>query len=474
MSNFFDTMVSLVRGSVNYATIVKWKAEMNIDRKRGEKVTTKDFLALSPGNDPFFADHPTHKKWGEWFAENWQRYKSHLPTVHVRALHYTLYGLLKSGTPCVMPNGKIYDNTKTCWKALEMAGKYARYNGLLPLDKWEDKRKQSLTELIYDESGASIGIYNPIEYDFDVTLPSFPSLPCYSTQFRAKQRYRIEVLCEKSTQDTVLEDICKRYRVTLLVAQGEVSISSMVKLIRRAESANMPTIIFYISDFDPAGRSMPVAASRKLEFIQSVLHSSVEIQLYPIALTYEQCVYYQLPSAPVNTSNVRKRTFEERYGSGVTELDALEDFHPGELGRLLEREILRFYDDTLEGRTWEIRRRLYRDTDAIKNRVYDAYQGESLEEEYATLRAEFDEWKASRWTPFQERLIEAYQGIVTSLEEQIPDINEYPLPEAKEVPTGDDCLYDSARSYLQQIAAYSAFTGKFSHLIEEDDEEETA
>ena len=39
--------------------------------------------------------------------------------------------------------------------------------------------------------------------------------------------------------------------------------------------------------------------------------------------------------------------FEARYGEGATELDALEALHPGELARIIEREIWRYYDDTL-------------------------------------------------------------------------------------------------------------------------------
>ena len=467
---FLNDMVSLVRESVNYATICAVKAELNKGRKRGDKFTNKHFLALSSGNDPFYADNPTSKKWGEWFAENWKQYKSHLPSVHVRSLHYALIGLARTDTPCIMPNGKVYENTLGCWKELEKAGKYARYNNLLPLDRWEDKRAQSLVELVYEESEAYIGVSNPAEYTLDIKFPSFPRLPTYFTLFRPIQRYRLEVWCEKSTQNDVLVPICEKYQTTLLQAQGELSISAMVKAIRRAERAGMPTRILYISDFDPAGRSMPVAASRKLEFLQGILRTSAEIQLYPIALTHEQCIQYQLDRTPIKDSERRRGKFEDRYGSGATELDALEAQHPGELGRLLEREILRFYDDTLEEQAKEVERRLDNDDDTIQDEIHEEYQGDSLANDYKVLKAEFDEWNTNKWLPFKRRLIEAYHGIETSLRDRIPDIDDYPLPEAKEVPTGDDCLYDSSRGYLQQIAAYNAFTGKFAHLIEEDED----
>ena len=40
--------------------------------------------------------------------------------------------------------------------------------------------------------------------------------------------------------------------------------------------------------------------------------------------------------------------FEERFGEGMTELDALEALHPGELQRILVTEIERYYDDGLD------------------------------------------------------------------------------------------------------------------------------
>ena len=56
---------------------------------------------------------------------------------------------------------------------------------------------------------------------------------------------------------------------------------------------------------------------------------------------------HSLSTAP-HTGKVVDAAFEARYGEGVTELDALEALHPGELERILTPEILRYYDDTLD------------------------------------------------------------------------------------------------------------------------------
>ena len=50
----------------------------------------------------------------------------------------------------------------------------------------------------------------------------------------------------------------------------------------------------------------------------------------------------------------------------------------------------------------------------------------------------------------------------------------YEMPQAYEVPLADDCLYDSIREYVPQLAAYKQFAGKFSHLVDEDEEGDIA
>lgn len=468
--SIIENALNIVRSTVNYASIAAMRDRANQDRKRGEKLTVKDFLVLAPGNDPFYADAPGTREKGEWFANLWRKHKGGEPTVHVRALHYALVGLVNTDEPVRMPNGKVYENTIQCWKFLELAGKYARYNCLLPADKFEDRREQSLYEAKPEHSSRLLWASNPSDYDFEMEIPKFPDLPYYYLHYQSQQRYRIEVWCEKSTQERVLMPIVQKYNVTMLSAQGELSISAMFKAIKRAEENNhTPTRILYISDFDPAGRSMPVAASRKIEFLQHLTGSQADIQLYPIALTHDQCVAYQLDRTPIKDSERRKGKFELQYGTGATELDALEAKHKGELAKLLEREILKFYDTDLKERTDDAREELQDELERVQDAVKDSHDISSLEDEYEQLKSEFEEWKAAKWVPFAERLLEAYQGIEQDLDDNIPDIEDYPLPEGREVETTDS-LYCSTRDYLEQISAYSDFTGRFSHLIEDSEE----
>ena len=83
-----------------------------------------------------------------------------------------------------------------------------------------------------------------------------------------------------------------------------------------------------------------IAVARKIEFAQQDL----DVTLDPVVLTEEQCRDYRLPRTPIKDSERRGARFEARFGAGATELDALEALHPGELARIVSREIERFID----------------------------------------------------------------------------------------------------------------------------------
>src|SRR5437762_12845957 len=92
----------------------------------------------------------------------------------------------------------------------------------------------------------------------------------------------------------VLIPLCQRYRANLQTGSGELSITATLALADRLREVNKPARIFYVSDFDPAGQSMPVAVSRKLEYF--VRHSGLEldVRVFPVVLTLDQVQYYRL------------------------------------------------------------------------------------------------------------------------------------------------------------------------------------
>jgi len=132
-----------------------------------------------------------------------------------------------------------------------------------------------------------------------------------------------------------------------VTSAGFQSITSAVKVLQRAcqlVHLGKPARIFYISDFDRAGDGMPVAVARQIEFWLQDDAPSADIKLTPLALTRNQVITDQLPRIPIKESDVRNAGFEERYGAGAVELDALEALYPGTLADLV-REAIESYRD---------------------------------------------------------------------------------------------------------------------------------
>jgi len=61
--------------------------------------------------------------------------------------------------------------------------------------------------------------------------------------------------------------------------------------------------------------------------------------------------------------------WEAQHGQGVTELDALEANHPGELRRLVEDEVKKFYDEGLDAEVQRQKEYLLNDLNDIRHEI---------------------------------------------------------------------------------------------------------
>jgi hypothetical protein len=116
-------------------------------------------------------------------------------------------------------------------------------------------------------------------------------------------------------------------------------------------------------------------------------------------------VKYKLPRTPIKESERRAAKFEERYGEGATELDALEALHPGELRKIVEAEIDRYLE-----------------------------LSEQIESVFDDIRADFNA--------------------------EQPDLSQWEWPEPSEPNEDPDPLFDSRRGYVEQIDRYKQHQGK--------------
>lgn len=429
-----------------------------LSKSLGVRVT--DLIALAPQNDPFYTGTQNDWALAEWFAGLWHAF-GYQDGVHLRRIHYQV---VSQNPPVMLPNGLPYENTMECWDLLNLASKSARYLGLVNAAAFVDRRNAEA--VVYAKSHQ----FSPEVYvdayvsSYDFRFPNFPTLPHYGlSSYQADQAYHMEIWCEKSTMNDILLPLCEQYQANLQIGSGELSITAALSLVSRLEQAGRPARIFYVSDFDPAGQSMPVAMSRKVEYFINSLGLDVDIRVFPVVLTQDQVRSYGLPRTPIKETERRRAGFEDRYGEGAVELDALEALYPGELSSILSECMGYYYDDSLAGRISVAEEQLRSDLETVADGVLGSYEQEleNLKAEHASLKQSF----VVQMEGYGQRVRRVWQAIGQDLREQLPQLEDYPIPQPYEAEELGDGLYNSERDYLNQIAAYKAFQGKETGVL---------
>jgi hypothetical protein len=324
-------------------------------------LSADDLLALTQGRDPFYAGRPSDLRDARWFAALWHNHGG-AKGVHLRRLHYQL---VSARSPVPLPDGTPCENTERCWDQLQAASCMARHLEFVEAEDFEDRRNPGAMEFAdYGEgipdaacqldecSGWTlprIDTHLGDRLDFDLPTPEVSGYEATA----GDQPFHLEVWSEKSTMNDVLVPLCRRWGVNLVTALGFQSITGAVRLLGRVRSVedllrkNQRVRIFYICDFDPAGRHMPVGVARAIEFYLRRMIPGADVGLTPLLLTRGQVEQYDLPRVPIKDEDRRKASFEARHGEGAVELDALEALHPGELARLVEQAIAPYRDEEL-------------------------------------------------------------------------------------------------------------------------------
>lgn len=460
------------------------------------KVRVTSLLALAPQNDPFYVGTKTDLAMAEWFRDLWEQF-GYEDGVHLRRVHYQV-----ASQKIKKPNGETYQNTMNDWQWLCNAGKYARYLGYVKAEAFVDRRNPeaiiharyySPDDLEYtnpEPRQELSGGWDEDEYygdDQEYSLPELPELPelpdtlpqvpwLNAQGYVGKhQDYLIEIWCEKTTMNDILIPLCERYGINLITGMGEMSITSVVDLLNRVNRAGNASRILYVSDYDPAGMSMPVAVARKIEFyLQALRDEGYDIALQPIILTTEQVSEYELPRIPVKDSDRRKANWEKNQGAGQVELDALEALHPGEFSKIVEAEILKYHDPDLGRKLRETQIELRSLLAGETGNVHDDYQREAMaiETDYETLIAH---WEMTR-EKFGE-LVSSFQDEIESHKEDLADVVkrtkslydeiesdlgeveiDFPDMPKPDLPRNDNgLLYNSDRTYFEQLEHYRVF-----------------
>jgi hypothetical protein len=454
---------------------------------------SEDLLAMSPQVDPFMADQPRKRTAAEWFARLWDDYDFPAGT-HLRRAHYVL---ASAKSPPVLPDGAAprrngmgvrkgmpYLNTDFCWNYLQDASAYARHLGLVRADAFADRRNPDPHlfldyNLLPSPPGCEMEEFPDWGWPFvrrDLTaylhfpLPR-PLVTGYDYD-QTSQPYHLELWIEKSTMNDVLVPLCRELGINLVTSVGFQSITAAVKLLKRAAlvhrvAGGKPVRVFWVSDFDPAGDKMPPALSRQLEFYRDKYAPGAEVKVHALALTQGQVRGYDLPRIPIKEGDRRKGDFEDRRGEGAVELDALEALHPGSLARIVREAVSPYRDETLPARLEEVGQEAQDraeeewegETEALRGRLAEIEEeAGKVCERYQKRLAKIDTELQRELGPLKARLDEVRHALLAAAQSFSPAV--LPRPEADpEVPDESGWLYDSARDYLEQLAAYRRHKG---------------
>ena len=392
--------------------------------------------------------------------------------MHLRRVHYRLV----SQPDPRQPDGTPYTNTEKCWELLQEAATAARYQGLVDPLAFEDHRNPS-PQLPWDWShpsavpslewrGSFFGWTLPtIRVDladaFAVALPE-PEVRGYDYGLN-DQPYHLELWIEKSTMNDVLRPLARGAGAVLVTSVGFQSITNAVQLVaRRVRESGKPVRIFYLADFDPAGDKMPTAIARQIEFWLPLYAPGADIKLTPLGLTRAQVQHYRLPRIPIKESDTRKTGFEERYGEGAVELDALEALYPGELATIVREALDPYVDEALEARLqdaaadaqdqvadlWEEQTAAFRDRlanlQADTQAIYARYT-----QELEAIKRRLDHELA----PYAKALEELRHEVWAAQDDFAPALPDRPPPQVWP-PDESAWLFDSQRTYAAQLCVY--------------------
>jgi hypothetical protein len=211
-----------------------------------------------------------------------------------------------------------------------------------------------------------------------------------------------------------------------------------------------------LSDFDPAGRSIPVAAARKVEWLIRAHDLDTDLQLIPILLDHDQCIHYRLPRTPLKADEGRADEWAHQFGEGGTELDALEALHPGELRRIVTGALDRYHDHDLQGRWDEL---------LNERRSAIALIADEVAVEYAdALRPHREECRRLAWEAnhLREEVRMVFAKMIADINERSDDILNplFEFRSEREIVDHPDPLFDSTRDYTTQIDRYKLFQGR--------------
>lgn len=440
---------------------------------------------MSAGRDPFYVGSNTDYKKALWFRKMWDRFGR--PGLHLRGLHY----ILQREGKILRPDGQVYINTTACWSYLDHAFTLARYLGHIPFGELQDNKSPGVSDKFLDESCPyeipesvivkdniyGVNFSPHINWNDSKELMEMEASRILDEVFMSVSYdpmqwhpYYLSVWSEK--RFTEIEDACWG-KANYVPNIGVATIEQTHKEIERIREFGKPAIVFYLSDFDPKGRDMPISVSRVLEAYSK--NVGPRVRLISLAITPEQVLEYQLPRSPIKRGtpettgvgakayNTLREVFQNVHGEGAVEMDSFVSLYPGELERLIEEALDPWLDHDLEKKLHEAQKNLKRKVEErIRERFLEC--SEELEEVRERLGV-----KIGQLAKIHDETIEdldlnedmkEFREILDSLNIDF-DVGGIELEDGCAPGEERDWLLDTSRNYLDQIEAYKKYDMRY-------------
>ncbi|KIN72566.1 hypothetical protein [Sulfitobacter guttiformis] len=143
----------------------------------------------------------------------------------------------------------------------------------------------------------------------------------YTRNKLSAQDIHIEVWCEAAGMLPQIDDVAAPYSVKAYSSGGFDSLTAKKDLADRIVRVEKPAIILHLGDCDPSGEDIFNAVAEDVTaFVEADRrHGLVTVEFHRIALTKQQVVEYDLPTAPAKSTDTRSKNWE----GGTCQLEAL-------------------------------------------------------------------------------------------------------------------------------------------------------
>ena len=361
---------------------------------KGFKVggVAKSYMVLDSKNDPFWV-LPSRERDARWISGIWEKYgRTDRWPGYDRGIHYFVLGL---GLDCPWGmNRKVhpvsqYMNVLSDWGNMCRAIRDARNWGLIPWDAIESKQSVGLEKWIDYGGGRERlpfeGFDGKTSHSLNVSIPAVEEIEnawIYEDDFDSEvegliddlfsnytgklspvryQPYHVAIVSEKSG----LERIVRRAHSELghgfdfLNFEGQATTTAIRDFAARLMADGPPEHrirkkrirVFYLSDFDYAGRVMVPAFAWNLYYQLMVLGGTgLDVKVRPLALTKGQVEEYDLPPSPVSDKSLGAKTLQDRWlreQGKIIEIDSLIGLHPGKLEEIIVSAVAPYIDGKL-------------------------------------------------------------------------------------------------------------------------------